>query len=101
MAAGKGKGGTGESGIKIIAENRKARAAYTVQINTAMLAARFEGLVAHAAFADDAANAEVANDLPLVRLLTNRGGRSSGGDLPFAIRIFHHDGTAVVDNSVP
>ena len=30
MAAGKGKGGTGESGIKIIAENRKARAAYTV-----------------------------------------------------------------------
>src|SRR3712207_2174061 len=30
MAAGKGKGGTGESGIKIIAENRKPRAAYTV-----------------------------------------------------------------------
>lgn len=30
MAAGKGKGGTGESGIKIIAENRKARAAYSV-----------------------------------------------------------------------
>lgn len=30
MAAGKGKGGTGESGIKIISENRKARAAYTV-----------------------------------------------------------------------
>ncbi len=30
MAGGKGKGGTGESGIKIITENRKARAAYTV-----------------------------------------------------------------------
>jgi SsrA-binding protein len=30
MAGGKGKGGAGESGIRIIAENRKARAAYTV-----------------------------------------------------------------------
>ena len=30
MAGGKGKGGTGEPGVKIIAENRKARAQYTV-----------------------------------------------------------------------
>jgi SsrA-binding protein len=30
MAGGKGKGGTGDSHIKVIAENRKARAAYTV-----------------------------------------------------------------------
>jgi SsrA-binding protein len=30
MSGGKAKGGTGESGIKIITENRKARATYTV-----------------------------------------------------------------------
>jgi SsrA-binding protein len=30
MAGGKGKGGTGESSIKVVTENRKARAAYTV-----------------------------------------------------------------------
>ena len=30
MAGGKGKGGTGDPSIKMIAENRKARAAYTV-----------------------------------------------------------------------
>ncbi|HEX8434955.1 SsrA-binding protein, partial [Archangium sp.] len=30
MSGAKGKGGTGDSGIKVIAENRKARAAYSV-----------------------------------------------------------------------
>jgi SsrA-binding protein len=30
MAGGKGKGGTGEPGIKLVSENRKARANYTV-----------------------------------------------------------------------
>ena len=30
MSGAKGKGGTGESGIKIITENRKARASYSV-----------------------------------------------------------------------
>jgi SsrA-binding protein len=31
MAGGKGKGGAGEPGIKLISENRKARATYTVE----------------------------------------------------------------------
>ena len=66
-----------------------------------MLPARFKGFVTHAAFADDAAQAEIANDLPLVRLFANRGRRTRRNTFPCAAFIFDHNRSAMVKDTAP
>jgi hypothetical protein len=76
------------------------RAADGVEIDAPMLLARRQRSGSHATFADDAAHAEIADDLPLVRLLTD-GGRGSGSRaLPGAVRLFHDYGSAMIKNPV-
>ena len=57
------------------------------------------GLRAHAAFADDAAEAVVPDDLPLVRLFPGAGGGARRDDLPVAGGVFDHDRAAMVDDT--
>src|SRR5271170_7522266 len=76
------------------------RAADRVQINAAVFLARRKRAVAHAALADDAADAEIANDLRLIRLFTDGSSRAGGSGLPIPLLILHHDRTAMIKNSV-
>src|SRR5664279_3061783 len=70
-----------------------------MQIDTSMLLAGRHRPLTHAALADDPAQAEVADDLRLVRLLPN-GGRGAGGDaLPIALLVLNDDRAAVVENA--
>jgi hypothetical protein len=75
-------------------------AADAVKVNAAVLLAGSEGFIAHAAFADDGADAEVANDLPLVGFFADGSGGAGGGDFPLAGFIFHDDRAAVVEDAV-
>jgi len=75
-------------------------AADGVEIDAAVLGAGGGGFVAHAAFADDAAQAEVLDDLPLVGFFADGGGGAGGGDFPIARFVFHDDRAAVVKDAV-
>jgi len=57
-----------------------------------VLLTRSERLLTHAAFADDAADPEPLNDVRLVWFFTNRSRRPGGGDFPFPLLVFDHDG---------
>jgi hypothetical protein len=74
-------------------------AAHRVEINAAVLLAGFEGFVAHAAFADDAAQAEVADNLPLVGFFADGGGRSGSDAFPVALLVLDDYGAAVVQDA--
>jgi hypothetical protein len=75
-------------------------AADAVEVNAAVFFAGGEGFVAHAAFANDSAQAEVANDLPLVRLFADGSRGSGGGDFPVSLFVFDDDGSAVINDAV-
>ena len=46
-------------------------ATYRMQVDTSVLAAGFEGAVSHPAFTDDTSEAEIADNLALIRLFAN------------------------------
>src|SRR5581483_3567372 len=74
------------------------RAPDGVEIDRADLLETLQGLFAHAALADDGAHAELAQDVRLIRLLTNAGRRPGGLDVPVAILVLKHDGAAVIED---
>jgi hypothetical protein len=57
-------------------------------------------LLAHAALANDAAETVIADDVGLIGLLADRGGRAGRGDLPRTVSLLQHHGPAVVDDPV-
>ena len=66
---------------------------------TVFLAGRL-GLGSHATLANDAAQTEIADHLPLVRLFTD-GSRGTGGRADIAaIGLLHHHRAAVIDDAV-
>src|SRR5262245_45132051 len=71
-----------------------------MEVNTAVLFASFESLIAHPAFADDATESKIANDLPLVRLFSNRRGRSGGHDFPTSLFVFHDYWSTMINNAI-
>jgi len=76
------------------------RAADAVQVNTTVLLAGLQRFVAHAAFADDAAQTEIANHLPLIRLLANGRRRAGSGAFPVALLVLDDYRAAVIENAV-
>src|SRR5205823_2240710 len=72
-------------------------AADGVQVHGAVLLARGERLLAHAALADHAADLVVADHLVLIRLLARRRRRPRRLAHPL-VALFHHDRAAVVND---
>src|SRR5262252_982576 len=70
-----------------------------VKIYAAILLARFQSFVPHAAFAYHGAQAAIAYDLPLVWLLTNRGGGTCGDTFPISLLILDDDRPAMIENA--
>src|SRR3982751_1179301 len=75
-------------------------AADGVEVNAAVIFASLDGFFAHAAFAYNAAQSEIANDLPLVRLFADGSGGAGSGDFPIALFVFHDDGATMVEDGV-
>ena len=71
-----------------------------VEVDATVLLAGAEGAVAHTALSDDAAEFEIANDVALVRFLTDGSGGTCCGDFPGTRSILEDDGSAVVDDPV-
>jgi hypothetical protein len=53
----------------------------------------------HAALADHAANAVIADDLPLIGFLARARGGAGRDDLPCALLVFDDDRSAMVDHA--
>src|SRR6185369_12631428 len=75
------------------------RAAYRMQISASILFAGLQGFVSHAALTDDAAQPEIADDLPLIWLLADGGGGAGGDAFPISFSIFDHDWSAMIQNA--
>src|SRR5581483_8130230 len=73
------------------------RAANGIQIDRAEVFHRGERLRAHAAFADDGADAVPLDDLALIWFLANARRRAGGVDAP-AVTLLHRDRTAVIEH---
>jgi len=74
-------------------------AADGVQIGATVIRAGFEGSIAHAAFSNYAAKAEIPDDLALIRFFTNGGRRAGGDTFPFAALVFDHHRAAVIEDA--
>src|SRR5688572_33256400 len=72
-------------------------AADRVHVDRSILAAGLEGLLAHAAFADHSADAEVPDDFPLIGLFAGARRRTRRFADPL-IALFHHDRATVIDD---
>ena len=71
-----------------------------VQIDASVFLAGGLGFGAHAAFADDPAQTEIANDLPLIGLFAN-GSRGAGGIAGVsAVRLGHHHRAAMINDAI-
>src|SRR5262245_13757750 len=73
--------------------------ANSVEVNRPVLFEPGQGLSTHAALADYGAHSVFADDVCLVRLLANARRRSRRRDLPAAVRLLRHHGTAVIDHA--
>jgi hypothetical protein len=69
-----------------------------MQVDAPVLFAGGQRFIAHAALANDAAHAEVANDLPLIGFLANGRGRAGGDAFPIALFVFNNHRAAMVQN---
>ena len=75
------------------------RSADPVEVDRAVLLQPGQGLGTHSALADHRADAVAADDVGLVGLLADAGGRSGRGDRPGAVVELLHHRTAVVDQA--
>ena len=71
-----------------------------MQIGAAEFFTRDSGALAHAAFADDAADSEFLDKMSLVRFFADGGGGSGRDDFPTAMIIRDNDWSAVIKDSV-
>ena len=75
-------------------------AANRVQIDAAVFSASIQCLRSHSAFADNTSQAEVTDDLPLIRFLANGSCRSRSHAFPFSLFILDNNRTTVIQNAI-